>query len=399
MGLDSEQIKFLERFILRRKITLPDLAGGSASDSAPDSAPDSVPDSVPDVAEQSRQRKAQVTQIAQSIRAELASVDLAALGARGGEITAMAKQLAAGLAGSPDDNALAAARNGLQKLKQAIEHTREGGNLAAEQAELERALAEVPMLAEGLEAEQLTRQELAGSVRAHLGDTPPDRGALDAAISALARLTHHVDEVLKDIKDVRKPRLDKARAEQADLMLISLALPENCPEDPKRKLLGEHAALAAMLAPKLDWANITTWDAEDLIDIAERRRRLDRLIGDLRRDVEQASAALAEASAAATKAINPPEGRNFSPAQSAQMAEMFDAATQQGNQDLLAADGAITALKKLTRHALATARIRDSVRQRVDDLPGAPPAGASPAQQAQWHRLRDDALSAADEVL
>jgi hypothetical protein len=263
--------------------------------------------------------------------------------------------------------------------------------------EILESLAAVSPLNEGLPAEQQTRTDLADKVRAALTDDTPTDDDLKAAGDALSKLTDHVKDVQDDIARVRKPRFERGKRTLSALAAIVLDLPEQCPQDDRLALTKEHAALSEMLAPMRDWAQITEWDAEDLIDIDARLDKLSREVKTLRQAVEQAVLALAAARTAATKAIAPSDA--FSAAQSEQMAKMFGAASEQAAINVLKAGEPIKELEKLVKYAADTARIRARAGKRIAALPDTPPAGASISQKAEWTRLRNDALAAADEVL
>jgi hypothetical protein len=268
---------------------------------------------------------------------------------------------------------------------------------ASQRLEILKNLAAVGALNEGLPEEQQTRTELADKVRASLTDDTPTHDDLKAADDALHKLADHVEDVQNDIARVRKPRFEKGKRTLAVLAAIVMDLPEQCPQDDKLALTKEHSDISGLLAPMRDWAKITTWDAEDLIDIEARLDKLAREMNTLRQDVEQAVLALTAARGAATKAIAPSDA--FSTAQSAQMSQMFGAASEQAEINVLKADESIKELEKLVKYAATTSRIRARAGKRIAALPDTAPAGASTAQKAEWARLRRDALAAADEVL
>jgi len=263
--------------------------------------------------------------------------------------------------------------------------------------EILKSLAAIDPLNEGLADEQKARADLAEKVRAALADDTPTHDDLKAAGDALAKLTDHVRDVQDDIARVRKPRFEMGKRTLSALAAIAMDLPEQCPQDDRLALTKEHADLSAMLAPMHDWAQITKWDAEDLIDIDARLDKLAREVKTLRQDVEQAVLALTAARTAATKATAPSDA--FSAAQSDQMAMMFGAASERAAKNVLKAGESLKELENLVKHAATTAQIRARAGKRIAALPNTAPAGASVAQKAEWTRLRTDALAAADEVL
>ncbi|PCH70330.1 MAG: hypothetical protein COC12_08320 [Rhodobacteraceae bacterium] len=263
--------------------------------------------------------------------------------------------------------------------------------------EILKSLAAVDPLNEGLADEQKTRSDLAEKVRAALADDTPTHDDLKAAGDALRELTDHVTDVQDDIARVRKPRFEKGKRTLSALAAIAMDLPEQCPQDDRLALTKERADLSAMLAPMRDWAQITKWDAEDLIDIDARLDTLAREVKTLRQDVEQAVLSLTTARTAATKVIAP--SKAFSKAQSDQMAKMFGEASERAAKNVLKAGEPLKELENLVKYAATTARIRARAGNRIAALTRTAPAGASVAQKTEWTRLRDDALAAADEVL